>query len=165
MPRTHVVIGPRPPEEKPVGSSDAKRYVNVLRRKLGGEVGTAKLRVLRRWFGFGTPVVLCDFDANDPVGDAYAHACRDHGPRTWRDVDRAEIADQLQAGAVGARVVNEPIEKDDKVANPHAAFVTGGTRRVQAAYEATIYAMRRSLRSSRTSRFSPLGNSRPAPGS
>lgn len=64
------------------------RYIGCLRSKLGPEAGSAKLVI-------EDGIVYCTY--SDPVGEEYALACRDHGPTTWKDVKRSDLADHFEA--------------------------------------------------------------------
>jgi len=71
-------------------------YIILIRAKLGPEIATAELHASS--FGY----VVCTYHENDPDGQEYAEACRDHGPQTWHDVKRSRAADHLECGEIVA---------------------------------------------------------------
>lgn len=94
--RDLVYLGPCPPDEPAVqvgeegyeerALEECKRYIEVIRRKLGTEPDGAKLKV--RWEGhdLGRYVeVVCYFDDRFPAAFDYAMRCESEGPQTWED--------------------------------------------------------------------------------
>lgn len=97
--RDYINIGSTPPEEDcaQVGSDDyrtralaeCRRYIDVIRAKLGPEVGSAVLSVKSFPHDFGTYYeVVCFYDDDDALGQDYAFKCESDGPMTWTDVAR-----------------------------------------------------------------------------
>ncbi len=75
-PTRSISLGSKPPHE---AISDPNRYIQIIRAKLGAEVGSAKLIILGGR-------VYCTYAGLR--GAEYAVACRDRGPMRWDDAQR-----------------------------------------------------------------------------
>lgn len=102
MPRNYIDIGSTPCEEPcdgvgaeaSVQKAECKRFINVIRQKLGLEPGTARLAIKANSHDFGTYYeVVCYFDDADPIGENYAFFCESNSPATWTDVEPVAVPD------------------------------------------------------------------------
>lgn len=96
--KDYLTIGSSPVEEEcaQVGSPDyynkvmpeCKRYIDLIRQKMGPEPAGAKLVIKSFPHDFGTyHEVCCVFEDSLPEAIAYAFACENNGPLTWDDTD------------------------------------------------------------------------------
>lgn len=68
-------------------------FIRQLRRELGEEVGTARLKVKSNPHEFGTYLeVACYFDSEDEIGCDYAYRCENEMPAEWDEIARQELA-------------------------------------------------------------------------
>lgn len=73
---------------------ECRAYVAQLRRTLGEEPPGARLSVKSHPHDFGTYwSVVCLYDADDEAAADYAFKCESHGPQSWDQQARAELAD------------------------------------------------------------------------
>ena len=92
--RDFLNIGSTPPAEDcaQVGTEnyqarstvECKRYIALLREKMGNEPEGALLKV--KWFDhdFGRYCeVVCEFDCDNEEAVEYAYNCESSGPQTW----------------------------------------------------------------------------------
>lgn len=93
--RDYITIGSAPAEEPcvQVSSTEAysepmwkecRRFLRLIREKLGAEPGTARLSVKGFPHDFGTYYeVVCSYDDNDEIGMEYAYKCEAESPANW----------------------------------------------------------------------------------
>jgi len=97
-----IELGPTPPEEESaqVGEDDyrkkaiaeCRRYIGLIRQKLGSEPEGARLKIKSYPHDFGTYYeVACEYDDSKPVSVDYAFACESQGPQTWNDTTPVQI--------------------------------------------------------------------------
>jgi hypothetical protein len=102
MPRSFIEIGAAPAEEKceQVGPKcnydtmreECLRFIDVIRKKLGPEKGTAKLKVKTFPHEHGAYMeVVCWYEDGDEEGFQYALLCEDEAPMTWGDIGEATL--------------------------------------------------------------------------
>lgn len=102
MPRDFISIGGAPAEEncEQVGSNcdydkmreECRKFIDVIRKKLGPEKGTAQLKVKTFQHESGAYMeVVCWYDDNDNEGFQYAMLCESESPMTWDDVGEATL--------------------------------------------------------------------------
>jgi len=88
-------LGPTPPEEDcaQVGQPDyrekaipeCRRYIDVIRKKLGPEPPGAQLKIKSNPHDFGTYYdVGCYYDEDNKEAMEYAFKCESEGPMTWK---------------------------------------------------------------------------------
>lgn len=89
-------IGPSPCDERCVGvgeenyeqrgREECRRFIELLRKKLGPEPPGARLVITSNPHDFGSYYdVECRYDDADEEAAAYAHLCESEAPRTWGD--------------------------------------------------------------------------------
>ena len=92
-----IDLGPVPPFEDCVqpgepdyyvrSRAECRRYIELLRKKLGPEPTGARLHIKGNLHDFGTYYeVHCSFDTGDDAAVEYAFRCESDGPLTWEDV-------------------------------------------------------------------------------
>jgi hypothetical protein len=87
-----IRLGSQPAYE---ATSDPDRYLQIIRAKLGAEIGSTKLVIQ-------DGSVYCLYA--DPKGAEYAVACRDFGPVSWGDTQRIALPVCLDVEEVLASV-------------------------------------------------------------
>ena len=71
---------------------ECNALIGQLRRELGEEPGTARLRIKANPHDFGTYYeVACYYDDEDEEGMAYAFKCESDCPGTWDKIARKEL--------------------------------------------------------------------------
>ena len=96
MPYDEMGIGPAPCDEKcaQVGEEnyherareESRRFIELIRKKLGPEPPGARLTITSNPHDFGTYLdVVCRFQEGDEEALAYALLCESEAPRTWQD--------------------------------------------------------------------------------
>jgi len=89
-------IGPTPPAEDCAqlgepgyyekAQEEGKRYIALIRKKLGKEPEGAHLRLVGHNHDFGTYYeVACYYDDQNEEAMHYAYRCESDGPQTWDD--------------------------------------------------------------------------------
>lgn len=92
--REYLNIGSTPAEEDcaQIGSDDyaprakaeCKRFIEVIRKKLGNEPAGATLKMKGFPHDFGTYYeVVCEYDENNEKAMNYAFKCESDAPTTW----------------------------------------------------------------------------------
>lgn len=91
--KDYIEIGSSPVEEDclQVGHAtsqemkeECKRFLDLIRKVVGPEVGTARLAIKSNPHDFGTYYeVVCYYDDEDEVGMDYAFKCESETPLTW----------------------------------------------------------------------------------
>jgi len=92
--RDYLNIGSTPPAEDcaQVGSDnyyeeskkECKRYIELLREKMGNEPVGARLAIKSFPHDFGNYYeVVCYYDDSNPKAVDYAFRCESEGPETW----------------------------------------------------------------------------------
>jgi uncharacterized protein YkuJ len=100
MARDFISIGPAPAEEKceQVGPNcdydkmreECRKFIDVIRKKLGPEKGSAKLKVKTFPHESGAYMeVVCYYEDNE--GFEYAMLCESESPMTWDDIGEATL--------------------------------------------------------------------------
>ena len=90
----YIYLGPTPTHENcaQVGAPDytvraideCKRYIALLRKKMGPEPEGARLMVKAQPHDFGTyHEVVCQFDSENEEAMNYAYRCENDGPTHW----------------------------------------------------------------------------------
>ncbi len=103
--RDYIDIGPSPANEKcaQVGQADyarqarreCNRFIELLRKTIGEEPGSAYLATKSNPHAFGTYYeVVCYYDDTDEEATRYAVRCQDDAPTEWGD-DSSENAAEL----------------------------------------------------------------------
>ena len=96
MPYDEMGIGPTPCDEKcaQVGEEnyherareESRRFIELIRKKLGPEPPGARLTITSNPHDFGTYLdVVCRFQEGDEEALAYALLCESEAPRTWQE--------------------------------------------------------------------------------
>ena len=96
MARDFLEIGPAPCDEEcaQVGDPDfhsrageeCRRFVELIRKKLGPEPEGATLRVTTHYHDFGPyPEVTCWYDDELPAAVDYAFRCESEAPTRWEN--------------------------------------------------------------------------------
>lgn len=91
-----VYLGPTPPEEDCVQLGEAnynelafdecRRYIELIRKKLGHEPAGAKLKIKWSPHDFGSYAeVVCEFECDNNEAETYALNCDNNGPLNWED--------------------------------------------------------------------------------
>lgn len=94
--KQQIALGPAPPNEDcaQVGQEDyterarleCRRYIELLRRKLGHEPMGARLTTKSFPHELGQYLeVVCEYERDNAQATAFAHACEAHGPLDWTD--------------------------------------------------------------------------------
>ena len=97
--REYIEIGPTPPDEdcQQIGENydavkaqaEMKRYIALLREKLGQEPDGARLTIKTFPHDFGSySEVVCYYDTEKEDSVAYAFACESNGPMNWNDTEK-----------------------------------------------------------------------------
>ena len=93
--RDFIDIGPTPaaedcqqvgaPSYDPVAArKECFRFIDLIRKTLGTEPGSAQLAVKSNPHDFGSYLeVVCYYDDQDSVGEAYAFKCESSAPENW----------------------------------------------------------------------------------
>jgi len=100
--RDQMELGPTPPDEDcaQVGSDnyrqraieECRRYIELIRVKLGPEPEGAKLKITSNPHDFGKyHEVACEYNDELPKSVDYAYACESDGPKTWDDTTPVTI--------------------------------------------------------------------------
>jgi hypothetical protein len=100
--KDQVELGPTPPEEDCVqvgeenyrrkAIEECRRYIDLIRKKMGSEPEGARLKITSNPHDFGTyHEVACEFDEQFPKSVDYAFACESSGPQTWDDITPVNI--------------------------------------------------------------------------
>lgn len=95
---TESLLSTAPPDEECVQSTDdnfdhlakaeGQRYIDLLKTVMGDPPKGVNMRVRRRPHDLGHYYeVEVEWDADDPVGMAYAMSCVDDGPLKWTDTE------------------------------------------------------------------------------
>lgn len=106
--RDYIDIGSTPCEEEcaQVGSEDylkkarveCKRFMELIRKKLGPEPPGAELRIKSNPHDFGTYLeVVCYYEEGNEEALAYALKCEADAPMTWNDDKPPEEMEALRA--------------------------------------------------------------------
>ena len=96
--RDYVSIGSSPSDQDcvQVGSEDYNhlarkeclRFIDVIRKKCGKEVGSARLSIMSNAHDFGSYLdVVCYYDDQDEAGAEYAYMVEANAPTTWKDTE------------------------------------------------------------------------------
>lgn len=101
--RDYIDIGPNPADETlcydvqssaKEQQSECRAFITAIRRKLGEEVGSARLAIKGNPHDFGTYYeVVCYYDDNDEEGMNYAFKCESDAPSTWAEVGMTVFRD------------------------------------------------------------------------
>lgn len=95
MARDYIEIGPAPCDEEcvqvsqgthylPAMRAEIQRFIELIRKKLGPEAGTARLAVKTNQHDFGAYLeVVCYYDDDDKEGMEYAFKCESEAPSKW----------------------------------------------------------------------------------
>lgn len=92
--RDYLNIGASPSGEKCVqvgdpdyyakATAECKRFLTLIRKHLGEEVGTASLKIKQFQHESGPYMeVVCYFDDEDEIGMKYAFRCESESPEYW----------------------------------------------------------------------------------
>ena len=96
--RDYVDIGPSPAEEpcaqlgvpgyEKKAREECTRFIDLIRRTLGEEPGSAHLAIKGSSHDFGYYYsVVCYFDDRDEAAAGYAYRCEDEAPTEWGEDD------------------------------------------------------------------------------
>ncbi len=96
MPYDDMSIGPAPCNERCVqvgeehyierAREESRRFIELIRKKLGPEPEGALLRVKSNPHEFGTYLdVVCGYEEGNEEAEAYAYLCESEAPQTWQD--------------------------------------------------------------------------------
>ena len=94
--REYIEIGPVPADEEcaqvgrpgyyELATAECRRFIELIRKKLGKEPLGAKLRIKSNAHDFGTYYeVCCDYDPRVPASVDYAFRVERDAPQTWED--------------------------------------------------------------------------------
>ncbi|MFA7219247.1 MAG: hypothetical protein WC119_01925 [Synergistaceae bacterium] len=100
--RDRIELGPTPPDEDcaQVGTDnyrerameECRRYIELIRQKLGVEPEGARLKITSNPHDFGTYYeVACEYNDQFQRSVDYAFACESDGPQTWGDTTPVTI--------------------------------------------------------------------------
>jgi hypothetical protein len=80
---------------------ECRAFIKAIRKKLGPEVGTAKLCMKTFPHDFGNYVeVCCRYNGYDKEGEDYAFLCESSSPQTWEEVgmDKPDFKEERDDG-------------------------------------------------------------------
>jgi len=100
--RDRLELGPNPSDESTIqigednyrqrAIEEGRRYIELIRKKLGPEPEGARLKITSNSHDFGTYYeVVCEYDDEFPEAINYAYACDSDGPKTWDDTTPVTI--------------------------------------------------------------------------
>lgn len=100
---------------------EARRYIELIRQKLGPEPPGARLTVKSCPHDFGMYLdVVCRFDTEDQEATEYANMCESDGPRSWND-SQPLVKEKYQVGAYIQIYLQEEVE----AVSEHTARIKG----------------------------------------
>ncbi len=117
--RDHIDIGSSPCDEdcvqvEPTGAylepmrAECRRYLALIRVKLGPEPEGAKLGIRTSLHDFGSYMeVVCYYDDQDEEAQKYAYRCEAEAPTTWDDDGRREQPAAQRAAALAAAMTHD----------------------------------------------------------